>query len=276
MLQTKVQLTALKTDTERYLQKHPLQSLAQKAGLGTKVIDNLLAENFEAIPEHHLKQIHMIVKRNYKDGLHRTADSQAFLKAVDMAVKHTMCVGITGDTGTGKSFMSRAVAKKANVLYWNCELMHSPREFFSALSRDLRISCGGSISEMIDRVAVKINDMEEPLVIIDEMDKCHKAIRSCIKTLRDRTEQKAGLLLVGMPAFKNDLLRGKEAGKQGYSEMWRRVNIWHHLGGLRPEEIKAVLTDAGITEPEAQREFRQYTSFGELVNAIELHKLLND
>jgi len=140
----------------------------------------------------------------------------------------------------------------------------------------MNIPFSGNMSELIDKVSKQLNTMEKPLLILDEFDKAHKDIRAAVHTLRDRTMENCGLLLVGMPALKNDLMRGKDAGKPGYAEFARRVNIWHHLEGLRPDEIKKVLHDSGITDAELVREYKQYKSFGELVNAINLYKRLND
>ncbi len=272
---TKLQLLELKRDTEQYLQGTTIKVLGLKAGVGSRVINDLLRENFDCLTDVFLDKIHAVVTSEEITGLIRTADCMAFLEAVERAERYQMMIGITGDTGTGKTYMSRAVAKKDNVLYWNCHLHKSPRVFFQELLIDMRESCGGTLSEMITRTAREMN-RRRMVLIVDEADKMHKQIRGCIHTLRDRTARDCGILLVGMPALKNDLLRGKEAGKQGYAEFHRRVCIFHHMEGLRPDEIKRVVTEAGIEGAEALREFRKYTSFGELLNAIQLYKILND
>lgn len=273
---TKVQQLHVKKDAQLFLSRSSLTSLGQRANVGTKPIRDLLNEKFEELNEQLLNKINAVVKTGVGTGLYRTNDCTAFLNATEQATRHQLMIGITGNTGTGKTFMSEAIAKKENVLYWNCHLQKSPKVFFQELLSNMNVPYGTkSISEMIDRAARAMNEYGY-LLIIDECDKMHRHIRGCVHTLRDRTRNHCGIVLVGMPALKNDLLRGKEAGKPGYSEFWRRVNIWHHLGGLQPDEIKKVLHDEGITAPDVIREFRHYTSFGELVNAIQLHKILNN
>jgi DNA transposition AAA+ family ATPase len=275
---TNLQKTELKKDVKTYLTKRggQMELLGRKAGVGQQVINDILAERFDEVPTDYLLRINTIVKSDAMKGLYKTADCIAFMKAKENAIKHQLMIGVTGDTGTGKSYMSQAVAKAENVFYYNCHLKKSSRVFFQDLLLNMRSTSSGNISELIDKITYQIYSLDNPLIIIDEADKMYPEIRAAIHTLRDRTIDKCGWLLVGMPAFKNSLISGKEQGKAGYAEFWRRVNVWHHLGGLKPEEVKTVLLDNGITDPELQREFRKITSFGELVNEINLHKLLKD
>ncbi len=271
---TKVHVNAIRNDASIFVERRGKEKLAVLAEVGTETIDNLLNGNFEALNDKYLAKIKTIVKNESNIGLYRTTDCMAFLRAADEATEYNLMVGITGDTGTGKTFMSTAVAQKNNVLYWNCHMEKSPRVFFQELLCNLRASYYGTISAMIEKAAKAMNE-QGTLLIIDEADKMHPQIRACVHTLRDRTAKQCGIMLVGMVALKNDLITGKEQGKKGYAEFSRRVNIWHHMDGLQPKEINKVLEDNGITEPGILREFRHYTSFGELVNAIQLHKILN-
>lgn len=273
---TNVQLLALKKDAQDFIEKSSIEVLGVRAEVGKKVIDLLLNEQFAEIAPRHLKKLYDVVKTDVTDGLYRTADCELFLKAADDATEHRLMIGVTGDTGAGKSYMSHAVAKKTNVLYYNVHMKKSARVFFQDLLRNMNVPFTGNISEMINRTARALNDRENPLLIIDEADKMHRDIRSALHTLRDRTLTNCGILLVGMPALKNDLIRGAEQGKQGYAEFKRRVNMWRHLDGLQPQEIKKVLEDNDMATPELIREFRQYKSFGELINAITVYKLINE
>jgi hypothetical protein len=273
---TNVQRIALKKDAQNFIAGKGLKTLCYRAGVGSNIIADIIEERFDDVTIGHLKKVQSIVNTQPMSGLYKTSDCQAFMNAADTAMKHKLMIGITGNTGAGKSYMANALARKDEVLYYNCHLKKSAKTFFENLLINMRQPCNGNVSDLIDRVAREINYMDSPLLIVDEACKMSPEIRSAVHTLRDRTLSKCGILLIGMPALKNDLIAGKEKGKLGFAELYRRVNIWHHLEGLKPEEIKTILKDSGITAPEQQREFRKYNSFGELMNEIQLYKLLND
>ena len=271
----KVKDEILTKDVQMYLDKNTVEALGYRSGVGSKIINAIREGNYERVPERLMNKVKTIVRTNEMQGLYKTADCIAFLNAKNDALRHKFMIGITGDTGTGKSYMSLAVSKADNVLYYNCHLKNSARVFFHDILINLKKPIWGNMSELIDRTAEAINDTENPLLIVDEADKMHREIRAAIHTLRDRTIKNMGVMLVGMPSLKNDLIKGKELGKQGFSEFYRRVNIWHELRGLSADEIKTVAYTEGIKDVSVQRDLRRFTSFGELMNEIALYKRLN-
>lgn len=275
---TKLQEIQLKEDVKYFLSKRggQLEILGRKAGVGAAIINAILADDFKDVSVDHLLKIQSIVQTDTMKSLYKTADCRAFMNAKNRAATHRLMIGIIGDTGTGKSFLSQALAKSEGVFYYNVHLKKSSRVFLQDLLVNMGAPTCGNVSEQIDRIVKSVAKYDNPVIIIDEADKMYPEIRSAIHTLRDRTMELCGWMLVGMPSLKNNLIRGKEQGKQGYAEFWRRVNLWHSLEGLKQDEIKMILQDHGITDAETQRQLRKYTGFGDLINQIQTYKLLNE
>ena len=94
--------------------------------------------------------------------------------------------------------------------------------------------------------------------------------------LRENTKGNCGVVLAGMPYFREHLKKAAARGKEGVSEFLRRINVWHELAGLSAGEIRYIVGMHGITNPERVRELSQCKCFGSLMNEIYLEKILNN
>ena len=246
---------------------------AGKNTFGTKAIQAILDGNSDHLSDEVWYNVKNVVCKNTTDGLLQTADCQKQIKIYNHARSNQLMMGITADTGMGKTFVSQAIALVENTFLVEVDLSTTPRAFINNLLRDMGIWFDGSLADKLDRIAKEINKLNEPLLIIDEAGKISDSLMLCLHTLRDRTKDRCGIVLIGMPELKNRLIWGKEKGKKGYAEFFRRVNHWEELKGLQDKEIAMVLERSGVTDPDTQKEFRKCKQFGDLVNAINLFKL---
>ena len=185
-------------------------------------------------------------------------------------------IGLTGDTGMGKTTALKAFGLKQNVFYYYIDRTVNPRVFLERLLVDMGISFCGRLNDLQYKVVEELNTLQEPLLIIDESGKLGNKMIMLLHSLRDLTKDNCGIVLAGMPDFKNALIKNVNAGVTGYAEFFRRINIWHSLNGLSYDEIKMVLESNGITDKEAQRDYKRLNRFGDLMNEIMLQKLVNN
>lgn len=207
------------------------------------------------------------------EGLFQTKDFESVLRVCNMAIQHKMMLGLTGNTGMGKSTALTAFSKRKNVHYYYVDRTLTPRVFLKDLLRKMGVPYDGSLNDMLNQAAEELNTQIDPLVILDECGKLSDKMIGIIHSLRDKTIFNCGFVLAGMPDFQNMLIKLKNKGVTGYGEFYRRINDWHHLSGLTSEEIVFVLNKHGITGKEDQREYRRLTQFGDLMNAINKYKL---
>jgi DNA transposition AAA+ family ATPase len=185
-------------------------------------------------------------------------------------------IGLIGDTGMGKSTTLKAASMRANTYYCYIDPTLTPKVFLKGLLRDMGISFDGSLNAMLNRAADELNMLNAPLLLLDECGKLSDAMVLMLHSLRDKTILNCGMVLAGMPNFKNRLIGHVNRGKTGYSEFFRRINMWHELKGLAASEITYVLNANGITDKEAQRDFRRLNRFGDLMNEILLYNSVNN
>lgn len=251
--------------------------LAVKAGVGyTDVLRKMVAGFGDHLDSKLWRKVWNVINPEIMEGLHQTADFRKVLLMCDNARKYHRMIGLTGDTGMGKSTALKAYALRAEIWYFYMDATVSPKTFLSGLLREMGVAYEGSTHDMLNRVAEELNTQENPLLIIDESGKLSNNMILCLHSLRDKTMNNCGMVLAGMPAFKNGLINHVNKGTNGYSEFFRRINLWDELNGLTADEVLSILEAEGVTDKEEQRDYRRLRRFGDLMNAIALHKTVNE
>ncbi len=249
--------------------------LALKCKVSAATISNMRNGKFQDIDNALCLKVWNVVNPNILSGLHQTNDFQTVFNACESAINNRFMIGLTGDTGMGKTTACKAFAMRPNVFYVYIDATVNPKVFLKDLLRNMAVPFEGTINAMLNRVAEHLNTVTNPLLIIDECGKLNQKMILTLHSLRDKTMNNAGLLLAGMPDFKNMLIRQKTAGIMGYAEFFRRINLWQELTGLTADEITYILQSNGITEKTLQREFKKYNLFGDLMNEVTLYKTVN-
>lgn len=187
--------------------------------------------------------------------------------------KHFM-IGITGDTGLGKTTSLEYYARRKNVYYIVYDKTLKPRQFFVALLKEMSIQFEGNINEMVNRISEELNSQPNPLLIIDEAGKIGHTMILYLHVLRDKTSKNCGIVLAGMPYFKSNLIKFSNKQKEGYAEFNRRVNMWVELKRPTRNEVKALCEVNGIQDADTLEEMFKHRDFGSLQNAIIFNNLL--
>lgn len=215
------------------------------------------------------------MSKQQADSLFKTADFLACTKACETAKKHHLMIGITADSGVGKTTALEAFAERKNVFYVLYEESMKPKQFFTRLLKAMGIPFDGSLYDMIDRIAEALNVLPNPLVIIDEAGKLKDRMILYLHDLRNKTHKNCGLVMAGMPYFESNLIKFSNKQKIGYGEFFRRVNVWHTLEGLSNAEIEVICKYYGIEDKETVRMMKAKKRFGDLYNAILLFQIQN-
>ncbi len=247
--------------------------LATQLGVSGATLSKIELDSWESINEKMWRKIWVKVGTNPNAELFATADFTACKTACETARKNRFMVGITGDTGMGKTTALTACAMQKHTYYVAYDKTMKPKQFFVALLREMGVAFDGSLNEMVTRIADELNSLNNPLVIIDEAGKITQSMVLYLHVLRDKTNKNCGIVLGGMPYFKANLIKFASKEKEGYAEFLRRINVWHSLKGLSRKEIEYICNEHRITEPDTVREMYQHKRFGDLYNAILLHQL---
>jgi DNA transposition AAA+ family ATPase len=250
--------------------------LAYKLGISAATISHMLGGKWASIADEKWRKVWNYVNPEHLDGLFSTTDFNSVVTLCTNALKRKQMCGLSGDTGMGKTTALKAVAKGSNVHYYYVDGTVTPRVFLKDLLQEMGVPFAGGLNAMLSRIADELNTQADPLLIIDESAKLSDKMILIIHSLRDKTAGNCGIVLAGMPDFRNNLIKQVNRGTTGYAEFYRRINIWHEMNGLSGAEITAILDSYNITGKDAQREFKNLRKFGDLVNQITLHQSVNN
>lgn len=249
---------------------------AVKAGVSEATLSAIENERWEKVSAAMVRKLQSLIKSETAGSIYETADFAAVMNLCDKARKHRLMIGLTGDTGTGKTTSLTAYSRNRNTYRITFEKSMNPKQFFTSLLREMGVDFAGNINAMINRAADELNSKDEPLLIIDEAGKVTHPVLLYLHDLREKTKGNCGVVLAGMPYFRENLKKGALRGKEGYSEFLRRVNLWHTLSGLSAGEVRYIAGMHGITDPERVRELSRGRRFGDLMNEIYLEKILKN
>lgn len=249
------------------------KEFATLIGINSATVSKIINSKWENISDRQWRQIENEVKKVQSGNLVSTGDMLMAYRLCELAQKRHIMAGLTADTGVGKTTALTAFSIRPNVYYYYIDATVTPKVFLKDLLRQCGVDFEGSINDMLQALTARLNSTENPLILIDECAKMSEKLMFVIHSIRDRTMQNCGIVLAGMPDFKNKLVKYANKGKTGYGEFLRRVNIWQELQGLSTKEINAILSGFGITEPGEQINFRNIKRFGDLQNEIDFYLL---
>ncbi len=216
------------------------------------------------------------VQENTMQQVFETNDFSSVVTLCNRARRDNLMVGITADTGMGKTTALETYSKRKNVYYVVYDKTMKPKNFFIALLKQMGFDFEGTIHQMVNRIADELNAQSNPLIIVDEAGKINHTMILYLHVLRDKTIKNCGIVLAGMPYFKSNLIKFSNKEKEGYAEFFRRVNIWHTLTGLTKKETLLILDANGITDAETQKQLCYKKRFADLMNEIYLLHSIND
>ncbi len=250
--------------------------LATQAGVSSATLSHVENKKWDNIDERLWRKLWNKVSDPNAITLVKTADYTTCIKVCSYAQKNHFMIGLTADTGMGKTIALAAYALRKNVFYVTYEKSMSPKHFFIALLKEMAINFEGNIHAMINQIADELNTIGNPILIIDEAGKLNHTMILYLHVLRDKTLKNCGIVLAGMPYFKNNLVKFSNKQKEGYAEFYRRIQLWQSLTGLSRSEVAFICNSYGITDIDTIKEMQGKKRFGDLHNEILLHQIQNE
>jgi DNA transposition AAA+ family ATPase len=171
------------------------------------------------------------------------------------AQKNKKSIGIADEAGCGKTAALRWYAN-ANVnvayVYWTKKVLLA--KILQAMGEESY----GSVPEMVDKIVQRLNEMDSPLLILDEFDKLKESAMQLFKTLYNKTEDNAGFVVAGTPYLRERITKGCNKDKQAYKEIRSRLGgsllaVQTLKNEVFQQDIIKMATDNGIAEKDMSR-----------------------
>lgn len=108
-------------------------------------------------------------------------------------------------------------------------------------------------SEIQDKVISLFNQMENPILIIDEADKLKPSALRRLIPIYNRTEERLGCILSGTENLEKEIKAGVRKHTKGYDEIDSRLGrSYISLDGLTEKDVYAICEANGLTDEDAK------------------------
>lgn len=171
-----------------------------------------------------------------------TINYKMLTRILEDAQDNALWLAVTGNAGTGKTFTCRQYEKShEEVYYLSCDPDWTKRDFFQAALKQMRIeSAGLNLTQMKQKLTIRLKTKEHPVLILDEADKLSDTVMNSFITLYNSIQYDSAVVMIATEFLSKRMLGGVKYNKKGFNELWSRV-------GRRCVSLKGV-TAADIVE----------------------------
>lgn len=186
-------------------------------------------------------------------SLVETLNWQTLALYFQLAKEQGATFAITGNAGWGKSFTAKwftAVNRKRNVYYLECAEYWNKKMFLCKLLLQMGKKANGmQTGELMETLVREIGRQDQPLIILDEIDKLPDPVLKFFITLYNELNKHCGFVWLSTDAIEKRLLRGVERNTVGYNELFSRIGAtFISLNKPSVDEVRAICLANGITD----------------------------
>ena len=201
----------------------------------------------------------------------KTGSYNTVVRECDRTREARALVCLLGEAGYGKtSALRHYFLNTPNVYFVEFWYSLTRKEFFSDVARALAVDLSGrpTLAQLIQRCADKLNSATGSLLIVDEVSTMQPEKLNYLRELRERTRNNAGILLAGVPYFRQRLEKHTANHRDGVPEMVSRIAKFQNLAAPTKAELTAVGRANGLSDAEAKTAAGQATEYRVLSNWI--------
>lgn len=194
---------------------------ATMIGISNAYVSHILNGKWDSISDGKWRTVATWVN-NGKWQAVRTDNFQRLERIAKHAQQQSISKAISYRWGTGKSFAAKCYADTyKNVFYMELEPHLTQRAFLRKLCQKLGIAANSSIVDTVDAIVDRLNSLEKPLLILDEIDQAKDSVLSFFKTFYNKCN--AGFLLIGGENLRKRIDKGVRLCKQSFQEIFSRL-----------------------------------------------------
>jgi DNA transposition AAA+ family ATPase len=198
------------------------------------------------------KQIGAFKRRS---KLVETQDFQTLTLYYSLAKEEGATFAITGGAGSGKTYAGKWYAeanRKRSVFYLECASYWNKKHFLGNLCQALGKNAAGlSIPEMMDTIVRELSRLNQPLIILDEIDKLSDNVLIFYITLYNELNGLCGFVLQSTNQMQKRMMKGLRSNKTGFQELFSRIGSkFIELHGSTPAEVREMCVENGINQEE--------------------------
>ncbi len=189
------------------------------------------------------------------NSLVETVNFQTLTTYYDMAKEESATFALVGNAGWGKTYTAKwytSMYRINNVFYICCAEYLDRKTFLKRLLMQMGESYFGfGLAEMMEAVVRKMRKLENPLIIMDEVDKLPDPVLKFFITFYNELDKKCGFIWQSTNAIEKRITRGLDNNTVGYQELYSRIGSkFINLNMPNREEVVEICKTNGIEDAE--------------------------
>lgn len=224
--------------------------LANKIGISNATVSNMIGGKWDSISDNMWRKVQTILKIDLEWITAETSNFRLLHELLHTAKKDSLSVGISYDAGVGKSHAYTEFEKyNTNVIYVECKNYWKTKSYVKALLNSVGLDEIGTVEYMIGKFVDHIMGLENPIIIIDQMDKLKDGAFDLFMDMYNDLYRCCSFIVSGVPALKKRMLRGVKNDKIGYREAFSRLNkVFIELEPIRYEDVSVICKANGLID----------------------------
>lgn len=225
---------------------------AKQAGVSPATITAILQGNWDMISEKMWLKLAIACDYNFKVWM--TAETSNFNRIMNycqLAQRESMSIGISWYAGAGKSHAYKEyTSTHKNTFYLECADHWTRRIFMDKFIQAMGLDADGlKVVEKAEIVIAELRKRDNPLVILDEVDKLKEGPFMFFIELYNKLDGYAGFILSGAPFLRKHVEKGVSRDRKGYREIYSRIGRkFIELDAVSRDDVTQVCATNGITE----------------------------
>ncbi len=194
--------------------------------VSSATISQILKGNWELISDEMWMSVQAQVMKRKKGWV--IAETSVYKKIYahlnDMKLNPKGIRGIIINASMGKSISVESFSENnPNTYYIRCHRQMSIRLLFRTMLKTMGKDNSGTTMEMLDNIIHYLERDNQPLFIIDEVDKLKDEVLEIFIDLENELHGKCGFAWLGTPYLQRRIYSGVGRNKRGFAELYSRL-----------------------------------------------------
>ncbi len=253
--------------------------------VSSAVVSHLLSGNWEPYSDDIFRKIGAQVGHNAIEWKYaKTSNSDRLLQQLSQAKESAKLMTIIAPAGSGKSEITKKFAdENENTFRIECGQYWDPYLFLNSILQQMNIvSNSQKPAYMLEEIFDNILRLEDPQIIIDEIDKVDDKVLAYLITFYNKLFKRCSIVILATNYLVKRINDGVRLQKKGYNEIKSRFGRYYEFEQTTAEDVRIMCETQGINDSdtikliarESRGDFRIVRDLIEEVLESETRKLI--
>jgi len=224
-----------------------------KLGISNAYISHVRNRKWEALSDDMWRKIAKQLGLSFDEQwvFAETRQSDALMGIFNDSSQYHNVYGSILHPGSGKTFvLDKLRLSSNNVFYVKCITEMMPKDFYREILRSMgKTEYMGSMLSLVRQIENEVERRENPIIIIDEIEKVPNKVLSLFIDLYNVIHRKCGIVMLGTPNLKRRVKEGRDRGKLGFNEFFSRIGLnFMEIPAPNAKDAANVIRANGITD----------------------------